>query len=89
MSRSTKNDRTHTFSNEALEKLDKIPRMERSKFVDKAVIAYPIEKNEREQGNIFTEAEEQRIKDIMKEVLDVYVLKSGNGKEYYIRKDDV
>lgn len=93
--RNTSNDRTHTFSDEALIKLDKVPRMERSKFVDKAVLHYPLEGVDYteeqkewvaeamkikckldtgkakliESDTIFTPEQEQRIKEIIKEMM--------------------
>ena len=47
--RNTKNDRTFTLSKEAIDKLNKVPRMERSRFVDKAILYYLLE------GGVFTQ----------------------------------
>lgn len=81
MPRNTKNDRTHTFSNEALKKLDKIPRMERSKFVDKAVIAYPIEEKHNKESNPFTE-EQQKVIGALKEEIEKIKEDIKSVKEY-------
>jgi hypothetical protein len=67
----------------AKEIYNKLPAKGKGTWVSDAII----EKSEREKGIIFTEAEEQRIREIVTEVLNVYTLETHNGDKYYIRKE--